>query len=77
MSGVLLTFDVEFAPLDSHVIEIECPFCELNTWVTLGQIRLRQVVICRGCYVNLELMDHLGSVQRAVRRIASGMKNLG
>lgn len=44
--------------------------------VTLREIRLRCVAVCRGCYANLELIDHLGSVHRTVRNIDAALNEL-
>ena len=62
--------------IDYHPIEVTCPQCEFITSVTIKQIRLRDVVICRGCKRNLQLEDHLNSVRVAERSISRALQNL-
>ena len=62
--------------LDKFEIEIPCPRCRFYTPVTLKQIRLEDVVICRGCKVNLNLIDHMHQVANARIRIAAALHEL-
>lgn len=60
--------------LDSIRVEVDCPECSFSNPVTIGQVRLRRTVICRGCHSNLDLQDSLNTVRkvRAMMRRASG-----
>ena len=53
--------------LDRLRIEVPCPICGLLTWVTLGEVRMRDFAVCRGCHSTLLLEDYLGNVHRFVR----------
>ena len=48
-----LTISVTVPELDRRWIEIPCPLCELKTPVTLGSIRLGDVIVCRGCHLRV------------------------
>lgn len=62
---------------DKYSIEVDCPYCKLDTWVTIGEIKRNDFTICRGCHRNIILEDHLGSVTRGFRNIHDLLKNLG
>ena len=62
--------------IDYSTIEIACPKCQFITPVSIRQIRLRDVVICRGCKRNLQLEDHLNSVRAAQRSISHALQDL-
>lgn len=55
---------VDMPDFDRHEIEIDCPLCRLGNWTTLGAIRRRDYLVCRGCHSNILLEGHLGSVHR-------------
>ncbi len=63
-----LTVSVQIPELDRQGIEIDCPVCALETRVTLGEIRLGGVTICRGCHANVWLEDYLGEYHRCRKR---------
>lgn len=67
---------VEIPNFDRRYVEVPCPLCRIETWVTLGDIRRRNYAICRGCHANILLEDHMGSLHRALRRIKSTLKSL-
>jgi transposase-like protein len=64
-----ISFKITIPDMDKKEVEIECPVCKLQNWVRLGEIRRREYLVCRGCHTNILLEDHLGSVQRIVRKI--------
>ena len=70
-----LTIEMSVPELAKHPIEVPCPICELHTWVTLGEIARREMVICRGCHANVRLEDSAGSVSRLQKRIVDAMKD--
>ena len=53
--------------LDPIKVKLECLECQFFNVASLRQIRLNDVVICRGCKSNLQLVDYLGTVAK-VRR---------
>lgn len=62
--------------LDKIEIEAECPRCGFANPIWLRQARLRDVVICRGCKVNIQLDDGMNSVRKAYRSIRRAMERL-
>lgn len=71
-----LSIQVEIPDLDRIEVEVPCPRCKLSTYVLLGKIRRRDYVICRGCYSTINLIDHMGSFDRAKKRITKMLKEL-
>jgi hypothetical protein len=63
--------------LDPVEIDIECPRCSFYNVATIQQIRLNDVLICRGCKSNLQLIDHMASVTNARKRIMKAIGDLG
>lgn len=62
--------------LDKHRVDIRCPKCNFQNKVTLKQVRIGKVIICRGCKSNLWLRDHRHSVQKATRTIRRSLNAL-
>lgn len=65
--------------LDDETIEVECPQCRFYNPVFFRQVRLNDVVICRGCKANVQLTDYLGQVsnaQRAIIRAIGSLSNI-
>ncbi|MAH00139.1 MAG: hypothetical protein CMK73_05325 [Pseudomonadales bacterium] len=71
-----LSIQIEIPNLDRIEVEVLCPRCKLSTYVLLGEIRRRDYVICRGCYSTINLIDHMGSFDRAKKRITKMLKEL-
>ncbi len=71
-----LSIQVSFPNLDRRWIELPCPYCRLETAVTLGDVRRCGIAICRGCHANIHLEDHLGCYQRAKRQIEAAFAQL-
>jgi len=55
--------------IDNHKIDIRCPSCQFLNTITLKQVRIRDVIICRGCKVNIRLEDYLNTARKAIRSI--------
>ena len=72
-----IEMSIEAPDFDKHTIEIQCPYCELHTWVRLGEIRRREITICRGCHANIRLEDHMGQFQRFIRKFEKMISNFG
>ena len=71
-----LSIHVDVPNFDRVETSIPCPRCHLVTQFSLGQIRRREYVVCRGCYINLHLIDHMGSVHRGQKKISHTLKKL-
>lgn len=72
-----VSISVQIPELDRIALEIDCPVCALSTRVTLGDIRLGGVTICRGCHANIRLEDHLAQYHRARRRLMNAFATFG
>jgi len=66
---------LEFS-LDKEEIEISCPKCGFFNYVFFKQIKLNNVIICRGCKINLRLDDYLGECASAERKIKRELRDL-
>jgi hypothetical protein len=66
--------------LDKVRTEIKCPRCRFLNRIWLKQIRLHDVIICRGCKSNISLTDEFNSVKKAKqdreKRFKSLLKNI-
>lgn len=62
--------------LDKQSIDFQCPHCEFWNSALLGQVRLRDVVICRGCKANIRLDDHMNEYRKAARALAQALGNV-
>lgn len=62
--------------IDDFEIEIECPKCNFYNPVYLKQIRLRDVIICRGCKANIQLEDYMNEMRKEEQRIRKSFRDL-
>lgn len=69
--------------LERTEIPIECPECEFVLPATLRKVRIRDVMICRGCKQNVQLEDYrnevragLRSAQRSLDELEEAMESL-
>jgi hypothetical protein len=62
--------------LDKTSIEIPCPKCEFLNPIFLGQARLQDVIICRGCKSNIYLSDQMAECQQVIRRVQKELDKL-
>jgi hypothetical protein len=62
--------------LDDHWIDVGCPYCPLTTEASMRDVRMGNVIICRGCKANIRLIDHLGDYHRARRRLSDSFKRI-
>ena len=62
--------------IDGVEVEVECPRCGFTNPVWLKQIRLRDVVICRGCKCNLHLEDQMNTFRKAREDVNRQMRKL-
>lgn len=64
-------FDIE-----KIILEIQCPNCHFYNPIFFKQAKLRDVIICRGCKINIRLDDQMNECQKACRSISKAMKEL-
>ena len=62
--------------LDRGAIDFPCPSCGFYNPAFLKQVRLRDVLICRGCKCNIQLDDHMNELRVARRRIRESLGHL-
>lgn len=62
--------------IDSYTIDIQCPRCRFHNSVTIKQVRLEDVVICRGCKANIQYRDHMRSTHKAVQDLRRQLRQL-
>ena len=73
---ISFSIEVKIPNMDRRSIEIPCPHCGLHTWTTIGHVKRREFIVCRGCHWNIHLEDKDASMLRAIRRIRRSLKNL-
>ena len=62
--------------IDKFEVESNCPRCGIFNPFWLGQARLRDVIICRGCNSNIQLDDSMNTVRKARRSIQAAIDGL-
>ncbi len=62
--------------IDGVEVHVDCPRCRFANPVWLKQIRLRDVVICRGCKCNLQLEDQMNTFRKARETLNRQMQEL-
>lgn len=62
--------------LGKQSVTVECPACHFTGQVTIKQVQIRDVVICRGCKGNIQLEDHLGTTEKAMRDLRRAIRQL-
>lgn len=62
--------------LDPISVDLVCPRCNFYNPATIKQIRLNDVIICRGCKANIQLVDQMGEVGKAQRQIQESFAKL-
>lgn len=55
--------------LSRHTFELQCPRCSFYNTATIGQAKVRDVVICRGCKAIIRLDDHMNECRVALLRV--------
>lgn len=71
--GLLVNSVVNF---DKFEVDVPCPKCGFYNPIYLKQARLRDVVICRGCKINIRLDDQMNETRKAVRSLRRAMNEL-
>lgn len=55
--------------LDRQTVECPCPGCGFYNSVFWRQVRVRGVIICRGCKANIQLDDHMNEYRKLSRKV--------
>jgi hypothetical protein len=63
--------------IDKVEVELACPICGFYATVTMGQIRLEDVVICGGCKANIQLVDMAGETGKCRTLLRRMVEDLG
>lgn len=74
----------EMINLGKHKIGFQCPSCGFSNKATIKQVRINDLLICRGCKRNIRMVDHfdttkkaLRSFNRAIREFEEQIKRMG
>jgi hypothetical protein len=62
--------------LDKQTISFQCPKCRFYNSIFYKQARLRDVVICRGCKINIQLDDYMNECRKAEKSIRKAFQDL-
>lgn len=62
--------------IDPLQIEFNCPECGFYNEATIKEVRIRDIIICRGCKSNIQLEDYMNEVRKAERQFRNEMKKL-
>ena len=62
--------------IDGLSADLECPSCRFSNRFTIKQARIRDVLICRGCHVNVRLDDDGNTVRRTHSRVRRALVDL-
>lgn len=74
--GAVSNIEEPYLDIDKFEVEIDCPGCGFGNPILLGQARLRDVVICRGCKSNIQLDDSMNTVRKARQRLRRAFRDL-
>ena len=61
---------------EKYEINIPCPNCSFYNPIFLKQARLRDVIICRGCKINIRLEDQMNETRKAIRCLHRSLNEL-
>jgi len=62
--------------LDKLKIEVKCPRCGFYNKIFLRQVRIRSIIICRGCKGNIQIEDYMNEYRKTKRNIAKSVREL-
>ena len=62
--------------LDKLETDINCPECDFYNTISFKDIRLKNVIICRGCKLNMQLDDYMNSFKIQLRKIQSELDEI-
>lgn len=62
--------------IDPFEIEFNCLECGFYNEASIKEVRTRDVIICRGCKLNIQLEDYMNEVRKTERQFRNEMKKL-
>ena len=62
--------------LDRFEFDVTCPDCRFTNRIFYRDARLRDVLICRGCKVNIQLDDHMNEWRKARALLNTSLSDL-
>ena len=62
--------------IDRLEIEHTCPRCSFYNWIRLREVRLGDVIICRGCKINIRLDDYMNECEKAEHSLRRAFERL-
>lgn len=62
--------------IDKMQVDINCPKCDFINEVLLEQVRLQDIIICRGCKRNIQLIDSYNTFRKTKKRIEKKISKL-
>lgn len=62
--------------IDNQTIQFKCPLCGFYNAIFFKQARLRDVIICRGCKVNIQLDDQMNECRKAEEAVRKAIEEL-
>lgn len=62
--------------LDRYNVEFACPGCGFYNMAFLRQVRLHDVVMCRGCKASIQLEDYMGELRKAEQRLRRAIEDV-
>ena len=60
--------------LGKHEIDFQCPSCGFSNKATIKQVRINDLIICRGCKRNIRLVDHFDTTKKALRTFNKALR---
>ena len=62
--------------LSKERVDINCPECNKQIAITLGQVMKQETISCSSCKTQIQLKDQNGSTNRSVNKINDSFKKL-
>ena len=62
--------------IGKYKMSIKCSKCDFNNSILLKQVKLKDVIICRGCKKNIQLSDYMNSYIITERAIINELQKL-
>lgn len=62
--------------LNKQTVNGNCPKCNKQFTVTLGQVSKQEIIKCSSCKEEIKLIDNNGSTQKGIKDINKSFKEL-
>ena len=69
-----IKINISVPNFEKYPIEIDCPKCKLSSWTTIGHVKRRDYLICRGCHSNILLEDYENKMHRMLKKLNKTFK---